>query len=386
MDRAHSIAKAIEERILAGELLPGHALPTERDMASQFQVGRATVQAALGELASKNLIFRRKNCRPVIASRPAIPAGSRQEDQIAVWIMPEVQDMGGLMMLDGIRAVCAEEGFAVVVGGWNPRSSQSAEQAEMEFLRRGMDDPSVAGLIVWEVCSPRFPELYAEMLAKGTPVVFIDRRPAIDEEVEVVSVNHRRGAMLAVRTLLKLGHERIAMAITQEQAASIHERIEGYRQALWEADLSYRESHLFRVCDAGSSDSGTFGARELRRVLAEPDPPTAVFAVNDMLALHLLEASKELGVDVPGKLSIIGFDWLMRWQPSGGHLSTVAQPFEEIGRAAAQRLLEIARSTVRPTARHILLEASVVLKDTTAARNESAPTKSGATTNGGYYG
>ena len=246
-------------------------------------------------------------------------------------------------------------------------------------------DPSVAGVIAWEICSLEFPAIFREMREKQTPIVFIDRHPAIDEEVDVVSVNHARAAKMAVQALLKLGHERIAMALSDDQASSIYERIQGYRQALWEADLSSREAYLFRVCGDDASEIHASAVKELKRILGEPDPPTAIFAVNDLLALHLLEAAKHLGVEVPGRLSIIGFDWLMRWQPSGGHLTTVSQPFEEIGRAAAQRLLEIVRSAVRPAARHILLGAAVVVKDTTAAPRETTPAKTGATTNGGNH-
>jgi DNA-binding LacI/PurR family transcriptional regulator len=300
--------------------------------------------------------------------------------------MPEVQDLGGLMMLDGIRAACAEQGFAVIVGGWDPRSAQSAETAEAEFLRMAMARAATAGAIVWEVGSPEFAEIYDDMRASGFPIVCIDRRPAIDQGIDVVSVDHQRGAALAVRTLIELGHERIAIAITDEQAASVRARIEGYRQALGEADLAVHDGFMFRVDADASSSIHDCAAKEMRRLFAESEPPTAIFAVQDMLALHLLEAAKAIGLEVPERLSVIGFDWLMRWQPSGGHLSTVAQPFEEIGRAAAQRLLEIARSAVPSTARHILLEASVVVKDTTAAPFHYAPTTSGATINGGFHG
>jgi LacI family transcriptional regulator len=361
-------------------------LPPERELAAEFKVGRTTIQLALNELEALNLIVRRPNCRPVVSRQSAIVSGSKQGGQIAVWIMPEVQDLGGLMMLDGIRGVCAEEGYQLVVGGWNPRSPQSAENAEVEFLRRSTNDPSVAGVIVWEICSPEFAAIYREMLEKRTPIVFIDRYPAGEEEVDVVSVNHMRAAKIAVRTLLKLGHERIVMALGDDQATSIYDRIQGYRQALWEADLSCREAHMFRVCGGDSAEIHASAVKELRRILAEPDPPTAIFAANDLLALHLLEAAKDLGVKVPEQLSIIGFDWLMRWQPSGGHLTTVAQPFEEIGRAACRRLLEIVRSTVRPTARHILLEASVVVRETTAAAHEYKPAHCSAPTFGGDHG
>lgn len=384
MSQTDRVVKSIQDRIRCGFYAEGYPLPTERDLAVEFNVGRRTIQSALDELQYQNWISRRPNCRPVASPQVARSSAVKHRDQIAVWIMPDVQDLGGLMMLDGIRGVCAEEGYQLVVGGWNPRETQSVEHSEAVFLRRSMQDPTVAGVIVWEICSPEFPAIYREMRENQTAVVFIDRHPTIDEEVDVVSVDHGRAAKAAVRSLLKLGHERIAMALSDDQAASIFERIQGYRQALSENDSAACEPHLFRVCGSDSSEIHASAVRELESLLSEPDPPTAIFAVNDLLALHLLEAAKELDVKVPEQLSVIGFDWLMRWQPSGGHLTTVAQPFEEIGRAAAQRLLDIVRSAAPTTARHILLEASVVVKDTTAAPSHTKA-HSSAATNGGSH-
>jgi LacI family transcriptional regulator len=131
------------------------------------------------------------------------------------------------------------------------------------------------------------------------------------------------------------------------------------------AEIPIDES-LLVDCPEGRSIALTKRCEQvLRRLLAKERPPTAIFAVNDCVALHLMEAANNLGVDIPAQLSLVGFDWLLRTLPNGGELTTIAQPFEEIGEIAAERLLDRIKSNKTQSRRKILLDAPLVLRTST---------------------
>jgi DNA-binding LacI/PurR family transcriptional regulator len=162
-----------------------------------------------------------------------------------------------------------------------------------------------------------------------------------------------------------LGHESIGMVIGNDRASSVLDRIDGYESALRDHGITPDRNHLFHLDTR--NEVAKQGAEEiLSRIIQGPNGPTAIFAVNDRVAFFLLDAAETMGIRVPQQLSLVGFDWLARWMPSGGNLTTVAQPFEEIGRAVAERILS-RLATPTQTPRQILFDAELILKDSTAA-------------------
>jgi LacI family transcriptional regulator len=151
------------------------------------------------------------------------------------------------------------------------------------------------------------------------------------------------------------------MVVGTDRASSVYDRIEGYRLALDQAELGQSAVNLIEWHDHSGSTSAASAECLLRDAMSRSDAPTALFAVNDRIALHLFEAAKNLGIPVPGELSIVGFDWLLREIPASKQISTVAQPFEEIGQVAAQRLLDLVHQNVQEVPRQILLNATLIV-------------------------
>jgi LacI family transcriptional regulator len=205
------------------------------------------------------------------------------------------------------------------------------------------------------------------LLQSGVPVVFIDREPPEPLRADVVSANNRRAARTAVKHLIDLGHRKIAMIVNSERVSSVEERIDGYLSVLRESKIAPRDEYVIRLDLASGPIQKTDAHDLVARIVGMPDPPTAIFAVNDQIAMYLMDGLTRKGVRVPEDLSIVGFDWLLRWLPNGGDLTTINQPFEAIGRAAAERLLERIRSKSGEPAREILLDAPLVARASTAA-------------------
>jgi LacI family transcriptional regulator len=192
------------------------------------------------------------------------------------------------------------------------------------------------------------------------PVVLVDREIDGAGNADLVESDHASGAELATRHLLALGHERIACIGGPRTLRPSQQREAGWRRAL--ASVGH---------EAGADDvlRGDFtpqsGYAALQHLLGRPDRPTAVFVCNDMMAIGALHAAQEAGLDVPGALSVVGFDDIDLAAYTMPPLTTVAQPKEAIGTETARLLLERIRGE-RGEARRTILQPELRVRASTA--------------------
>jgi len=330
-------------------------------------VSRATVQAAIQALTSRGLLVQLPNCRPTVAENAQSHAtiSPQSRSLIAVWIQPDLQDLGAAMILQGIRSATEASGYPLLIGFPMSDRSDQEQRSEVEFLKALVNKPDVAGAIVWETCAPAFATVYPALRDVGLPIVFVDREPPEEIDADVVCTNNRRGARKAVNHLIGLGHRNIAMISNVEPASSVRDRIDGYHDALSAAGIELHSELMMEVDTDGLIGNPGLLTELIRGLLRREPKATAIFAVNDGIALGVQAALRECGVRVPEEISLVGFDWILRSLPLGGDLTTVAQPFEAIGRLAAERLLERIGSRTVDISRHILLEAPLVVRTTT---------------------
>jgi LacI family transcriptional regulator len=197
------------------------------------------------------------------------------------------------------------------------------------------------------------------------PVVAVDPHTG-RSSLPTVASDNLQGARLAVDHLVGLGHRRIGMVTGRADLISAELRERGYREAHAAAGIDVDES-LLRL-GAFDPDIAREAAREL---LTMAEPPTAIFAANDSTALATLEVADELGVDVPGRLSVVGFDNIPESALAQPPLTTVQQPMRRMGHDAIAMLVAlIAGADLDNT--HITLETTLVPRQTTAAPGASA--------------
>jgi LacI family transcriptional regulator len=367
-----AIISEIQNRIETGQFVTGQRLPSERHLANEFGVSRASVQGAIVELQALGVLDRTPNCRPVVlgtngkSSHPVRPT----KDQIAIWMYPTLDELGATTMLQGMRMALGAAGYNMVIGCAESDDLTKAQASEEGFLRSLSANSSIAGAIIWQTGSRDFARAYDLLVKANIPLVFVDREPPEPILCDVVSANNRRAARTAVKHLVDLGHRKIAMIVNRERVSSVEDRLDGYASVLRESGIPLRDDYIIRL-DFASRQIQHFDANQLvNSILGLPDPPTALFAVNDQTAMFVMDALTRRGVAIPDELSIVGFDWLLRWLPSGGNLTTISQPVEAIGKVAAERLLERIRSRVQDPPRQILLEASLVVRDSTSVPRE----------------
>lgn len=197
------------------------------------------------------------------------------------------------------------------------------------------------------------------------PIVAVDPHTG-RSSLPTVTSDNLQGGRLAVDHLLALGHRRIGMVTGRPDLSSAELREQGYRDAHAAAGVPVDEALLRR---------GGYDPEQARKASLEllqlPDPPTAIFAANDISAMVTLEVAADLGIDVPGRLSVVGFDNIPESALADPPLTTVQQPMRQLGHDAITMLIALI-SGDRVADTHVTLETTLVPRASSAAPGGAA--------------
>jgi DNA-binding LacI/PurR family transcriptional regulator len=202
-------------------------------------------------------------------------------------------------------------------------------------------------------------------LERGLPTVVVDE--PLDPPTPYIGVEDRKGARSAARHLVDLGHERVGIVAFPEHARdddtlifdATVERLGGYREGLdgaWSPELVF----------TAQGNLPETGRQALRELLTLDRRPTAVLAMSDALASGVLREAAESGLEIPGQLSVIGFDDVPLAQLTEPPLTTVNQPTELKGELAARSLLHAVQAGGPTERSRTVLPAELVVRGTTA--------------------
>lgn len=211
------------------------------------------------------------------------------------------------------------------------------------------------------------------LIARGLHVVAFERPTQSDDQIQIdsVGIDNCLASRLATKHLLSLGHKRIGFLSGPIQTISRMDRLSGYQQALAEAGIEPDPELVWDVApngqtfgDADAVDLGRQGAQEL---LSRPNPPTAIFAINDMFAFGAYAGAKDLGLSIPHDLSVIGLDDTILTEIVQPPLTTVRQPIKRIANLAVERLIARVQGTTTEALGHQILRPQLIVRSSTAA-------------------
>src|SRR5918998_6868770 len=294
----------------------GGGMVTISDVAAHAGVGAGTVSRVLNDSprVSENTRARvlaaidRLDYRPSSLAR-GLSTGRCQTLGVVV---PFFTHASAVERLRGVVAALDGSRYDLVL--FNVETPVHRDEHFATLTRRDRAD----GLLIMSL--PPTPSSLHRLASSGVPTVLLDTRGA---GVPAVVTDDVEGGRLATRHLLDLGHDRVGFLGDDPSNPlgfrSSTAREQGYRESLTAAGLAIRDEHVLHGPHVRSV------ARELaHRLLATPDPPTAVFAASDTQALGVLEAARSAGLTVPGDLSVVGFDDVEVSSYAG--LTTVRQP------------------------------------------------------------
>lgn len=204
------------------------------------------------------------------------------------------------------------------------------------------------GVIAMHLPLPMLQEFREEALRYSYPLVLLDSRVPETDLHQIVS-DDAGGIAQVVRHLAELGHTRIALLNGEAISTLAQGREAAFRSTMMSLGLEAHD-HLIRSGDFGFQEVNHHVALDLLR-LPRGQRPTAIVSVSDRIALMVLHAAHQLGLSVPHDVSLTGFSDFSAARFSWPPLTTVAQPFEEMGRAAARHLISCCNSPTPPTER-----------------------------------
>jgi LacI family transcriptional regulator len=251
----------------------------------------------------------------------------------------------------GSLQVCREYGYNLLI---HPCHADSPDLIrEIIGLQHQVD-----GLIVLQPLSDHH-ELNRALLDHSIACVRVSQRPFAP--FPWISVGDKEAADQMTEYLLNLGHRRIGFIVGHPEHGSSHDRLAGYRNALERHNIPYGTS----LIEQGQFDFES-GYSCAQRLLASTPRPTAIFASNDPMAMGVLSAAHEIGIDVPRELSVAGFDDSPLARHAWPPLTTVRQPITEVARLATEVLMHQLRGRSERVSDH-RLKADLVCRASTAS-------------------
>jgi DNA-binding LacI/PurR family transcriptional regulator len=332
-----------------------------KDIAKVAGVSHSTVSRALGDspLVSTDTKERIKLLAQEMGYSPDAQARSlvMGRTQTIGLVVTTITDPFIAEIVQAIENTAHTHGYSVILA--SSHADREREIAAVEMLR----SKRVDGVIV---TSSRVGALYQDHLdSLAVPVVLLNNHSEQRGSYTFsINVDNRRGGYGATRHLLDLGHRRVAYVRGAVERSADLMRFEGYRQALSDVGVSFDPALVV----PGTGRVGG-GERALPLLLKASKRPTAVFCYNDMTAMGLLRAARQMNVSIPGDLAVVGFDDIPLASYVEPALTTIAQPMGEMGQWATEMVLALVlqRGQSSETMSNVVVQGELIVRGSSGA-------------------
>ncbi|HOP95009.1 MAG TPA: LacI family DNA-binding transcriptional regulator [Dictyoglomaceae bacterium] len=328
--------------------------PTMKDVAKLAGVSISTVSHVINKTRYVEKETREKVYEAIKALdyRPNTLASSLRKKVSSTigLIISNITNLFYPEVVRGVEDYLAKYNYNLILCNSDEDVEKEKKYIEVLFSRR------VDGLIITPSKSSETRDNLDLFRERNTPVVLVDRKIEGLEE-DVVLADNIGGAHEAVRYLLSLGHRRIGIITGPLDTTTGSERLEGYFKALSDLNIKKDDSLIYE--GDFKEESGYRGVKEL---LSLPNPPTAIFATNNLMSLGALKGIFELNLKIPKDISLISFDdmeWFPYFSPP---LTAIYQPAYELGEAAVKLLFERFRKG-RKRRKEVILPTKLIVRD-----------------------
>lgn len=335
---------------------------TIKDIAKELNISTSTVSRALSDKWDVN-----PNTRKAVLDlaekwdykpNPISLSLKHNQSMFIGVVVPEFVNSFFPEVIMGIESVLRINGYYVLL-------CQSNESHEVELANiKALESQMVDGFII-STTGDNNSDYYKRMIDKNIPVVFFNRICSNLEASHVV-INDCKWAYEAVCHLIESGYRRIAHFTGPANIDLAIRRKKGYIEALTKNQIEIDES-LIIPCGIQMED-GSHGAL---KILDMENPPNAIFAINDPVAIGAIKAIKSKGLKIPDDIAVVGFTESKMAMIIEPNLTSVMQPTFEMGRIAAELLLEQINNKI-VTPKEIMLDAKLNIRESSTRRNKEA--------------
>jgi DNA-binding LacI/PurR family transcriptional regulator len=341
--------------------------PTIRDIAARAGVAPMTVSRAINENGYVSSEARERILRAVkdLDYHPNGLARSlkRRRTHVVGILLPDIGHPFSAELGKHLEETFLARGYTSFIS-----TSQRSVEREQAALNAFFDH-RVDGIVVATLETRAGNDALLRLVNRGVPTVIVGRTLS-HENVDQVNADHWKGGHEMVQHLVGLGHRRIGfIGASMPMNASVA-RFQGYVDGLKEHGCPVSPDLIIGPDDLESPAFATQeqGYEGMKRLAALDNPPSAVFARNDAVAMGALRAARDLGLSIPDDIAIAGFDNLPISAYTSPPLTTVNQPTAILGHRAAEFVLDRIEGRVTADRRDLRLDCEVVVRESTVGR------------------
>jgi GntR family transcriptional regulator, arabinose operon transcriptional repressor len=347
------IREDIKSKIHSGHYKPKEKCMSEREIKEHYGVSDTTAKKAIYELVHEGFLYREHGRGTFVAEFSEKP-----DKKNVLILIPDIRTYMYPPIVRGIEDVLHRNNYSPII-----YSFDSNPEKEKKYFQKLLDD-DIAGMII---TPGTFPFKFLDVLekAKDKGFVIVNRRIESLYGDSVLSDDFP-GAYNAVKYLIELGHKRIALlALPQAHSASAEARTEGYRKALEDFGIKYDKRLCIEIKDI-EHELTTYAA--VNKIIASKIPFDAIFAQSDLMAVWAHKALAKANLRVPEDISLIGYsdsDIAQTYSPA---LTTVRQPFYEMGSKAGELLMEQLQNGKKKLKELVLLPTELIVRESTSPK------------------
>src|SRR5258706_5111300 len=343
----------LRQLILLGRWPHGSRLPSESQFAQHLSLSRSTVRLALQQAEIEGLIERSAGRGTFVAYTPS----KEHKNRLITFVTYEFDTENRLLILNGAESEAKARGYQIVF-------SKAKNHQDDATTLKNLQEGDTAGIMMWPNALNSRQQNAVDFQEVRLPIVLMDRK-IHGFDCDFVTSDNYGGAHALMQHLVELGHQHVAFLCHHElELSSVMDRYQAYRDVLQETGQTPLEPWLIsqpgkepsaRELLQSSIDSLSSELETIEKYMRTVRPaPTAIFAINDYVAVLAVRAMKALGLRIPNAVSIAGFDGTDLAMQLEVPLTTVSQDPFTIGKRAAELLINRIEGYSGPTHHEII--------------------------------
>ncbi|MDV9615244.1 LacI family DNA-binding transcriptional regulator [Clostridioides difficile] len=267
-------------------------------------------------------------------------------------LIPDIRNPFFTDVSRGVEDKANEEGYNIIL-------CNTDEDAKKEYEGiRTLSERMIDGIIFAASSNTNWKE--ANYKDIKIPTVLIDKKISMNKETlkGIVKINNFEGAYIATKHLLDIGNKKTIYLSGPLQNEIAVDRLEGYKKALIECNLSYNPAYVFE--GKYKIEWGQEFIKNLEKIDFD-----AIFCANDLIAIGVIRGLKERGLSIPNDISVVGFDDIQTSSLISPSLTTVKQPSYDIGYKASEILINCLRGDKKESFDELIFKPELVIRDST---------------------